>query len=87
MPLKPEFRTGAFTLLHIPLARLSHEAKREVTGVGGLLPPTEKHGKNREGRKNRKQIQSAREKPLVMGVTLRRDETSPQFEVICISVW
>lgn len=85
MPLKPEFRTGAVTLLHIPLARLSHEAKREVTGMGGLLPPTEKHGKNREGRKNRKQIQSAR-KPLVMEVTLRSDETSPQFEVICISV-
>ena len=79
------FKSLALTcllMLHLP---------KKVPGpspkpVGGMSP-TEKHGKNRERRKNRKQIQSAREKPLVMGVTLRRDETSPQFEVICISVW
>lgn len=61
MPLKPEFRSGTVTSPHIPLARLSHEAKHEVSGVGRLLPPTEKHGKNRQGRKDRKQIQSASE--------------------------
>lgn len=32
MPLKPEFKSGTVTSPHIPLARLSHEAKMKSVG-------------------------------------------------------
>lgn len=64
MLLKPEFGIGTVTSMHIPLARLGHEAKHEVSGVGTITPTyreawQEQGGKKKIGNKHNLLVKSS----------------------------
>lgn len=47
----PEFGIGTVTSMHIPLARLGHEAKHEVSGMGKITPTYREAWQEQGGKK------------------------------------